>query len=547
MSPYRTPQRLPLWTWIAPLFVFATGSWISILFKTYFGSSIFYLPLALGIVLLHWWGPRVLTALYINTLIFSAQPLTEITTWLIATHTTACGLASWVLFRKMTRGDCRLETINDLLKFTLLGLMIPIALNSLYYPFLFQVTDQSIQKFWDHVSFLWVADFSTCFAIAVPALYFLTPVMDRLNLTLRYSLNPHMTSHKTLERLLTNDVIIVLSLLVILSFSVEFKTYWFLYGTCMLYLSVRHGFEVALIGNLSIFLLVYVMPYLLKYPLDYTSMAENSLANIHLGMSLVYVSSAVVGRVISDLKYSELVMLNKNKMLEITNDELNKVNTELDRFVYSVSHDLSAPLKTIKGLVNISRIENSPDKLKSYVDMIDGRVDKLENFIGEVIDFSKSSRREIKFENISIRKMMDEILEIHTDPHLHDKLEIIKDFQVDTVVSDRMLLRIILNNIISNAIKYSSHNGQNHFVAIRSEETNDGINIRVTDNGEGIPEDIQHKVFNMFFRGTMNSDGSGLGLYIAKEAATRIQGKISVNSKIGKGSEFIVHLPLRAI
>src|SRR5690242_17833276 len=162
MSSGRTLHTLPLWTWIAPFFVFAAGSEIAILFKTYFGSSIFYLPLALGLVLIHWWGPRVLTALYINTLIFSVQPLTELSTWLIATHTAVCGLASWLLFRKMARGDCRLETIDDLLKLSLLGLMIPIAINSLYYPFLFQVTEQSIQKFWDHVSFLWVADFGTC-------------------------------------------------------------------------------------------------------------------------------------------------------------------------------------------------------------------------------------------------------------------------------------------------------------------------------------------------------------------------------------------------
>ena len=116
MSPSRTLNRLPFWTWIVPLFIFAAGSWIAILFRTYFGSSIFYLPLALGIVLLHWWGPRVLTALYINTLIFSQHSLTTLSVPLIATHTALCGLVSWLLFRKMGRGDCRLETINDLLK-----------------------------------------------------------------------------------------------------------------------------------------------------------------------------------------------------------------------------------------------------------------------------------------------------------------------------------------------------------------------------------------------------------------------------------------------
>jgi len=546
----QAPNKLPLWTWVVPLLIFAIGSEIAILFKTFFGSSIFYLPLAFGFILIHWWGPRVLLALYLNSVFFSARFGSPTGTPLLATNVAVSCFISWLLLRKLAKGNCRLENISDLVKLSLLGLMIPIGVNSLYLPLLFQITDQSIASYWTHASFLWVADFNTCFALVVPAFYFLTPFMDKWNLTQRFAFKPNLNQHKPLEKIFTSDVIIALCLLVILSISVEFKSYWFLYGLCMLYLAVKHGFEVALIANFSIFLLVYVMPFLTKYPLDYAVLAENSLANIHIGMSLIYLSSAVAGRVISDLKHSELVMLNKNKMLEITNDELNKVNNELDRFVYSVSHDLSAPLKTIKGLVNISRIESNADKLKSYVDMIDNRVDKLETFIGEVIDFSKSSRREINFENISLEKMTNEILEIHIDPQQDKELEIIKDFRVDAVVSDRLLLRIILNNVISNAIKYSRRNDDDrnsNFVSIGSEETNDGINIRVVDNGEGIPEDIQHKVFNMFFRGTMTSEGSGLGLYIAKEAIARIRGKILINSKLGKGSEFIIHLPLSSV
>lgn len=542
----RKIRELPIWTWIVPLFIFAAGSEIAILFKSYFGSSIFYLPLAFGIILLHWWGPRVLTPLYINSLIFSSRFGVTLNAPLVATHIAVSGFLSWFLFRKIAKGDCRLENVNDLLKFTVLGLMIPIAANSLYYPLVFRVSVPDAQHYWTHVSFLWLADFTTCFAIVIPALYFLTPFMDRKNLTLRYSMGPH-APHKTIEKLFTNDVIVVLGVLVILSFTIDFKTYWFLYGICTLYLSVRHGFEVAIISNFVIFLLVYVMPFMIKYPLDYSELNENSLASIHLGMSLLYVSSAVVGRVITDLKNAEDVMTNKNKVLEITNEELNKVNSELDRFVYSVSHDLTAPLKTIKGLVGISRIEPSPEKVRSYVEMIDNRIDKLETFISEVLDYSKSNRRELRFENLSLKSITQEVLEMHSDLYKNREIEIVQSFPVDKIVSDKMLLKIILNNLVSNALKFSrKEEGLKQHLSISSKESADGVLIKVTDNGEGIPGEIQHKIFNMFFRGTLNSDGSGLGLYIAKEAATRIQGKITVSSKPSVGSEFTLQLPFRS-
>lgn len=542
----RSASKLPLWTWIVPLIIFALGSEIAIVFKTLFGSSIFYLPLAFGFILLHWWGPRVLVALYLNSLIFSSRFGVTLTGPLVATHVVAAGLISWLLFRKAAKGECRLNNINDLIKFTVLGLMIPVAVNSLYYPLVFRVNVANMQQYWEHAAFLWLADFTTCFVIVIPVLYFFSPVMERLNLTLRYSFHPSPTFPKS--KLVTNDVLIVLMLLVILAFSVQFQTYWFLFGICTLYLAVRHGFEVVAIGNLLIFLLVYVIPFMIKYPLDYTTLSQNSLAGIHLGMALLYVSSVVVGRVISDLKYQDYVLVSKNRVLEMTNEELSKVNSELDRFVYSVSHDLSAPLKTVKGLVNISRIEQDPEKIKSYIELINNRIQKLETFISEVIDYSRSNRRELHFENISLKQMTTEILELLSDLHNQRETTIIQNFAIDQVESDKMLLKIILNNILSNSIKYRSKDEKiKHCVSISSEIRDGNVLVKVSDNGEGIPLELQNKIFNMFFRGTLTSEGSGLGLYIAKEAATRIQARIEVNSVYGEGSEFIVYLPLRPV
>jgi signal transduction histidine kinase len=102
-----------------------------------------------------------------------------------------------------------------------------------------------------------------------------------------------------------------------------------------------------------------------------------------------------------------------------------------------------------------------------------------------------------------------------------------------------------LSNVISNAIKYQKKfESHQPFVEIRSFEDSQSLIIEVADNGEGIKAEYQDKLFNMFYRGTMSSSGSGLGLYIAKEALQKLGGSIKVESTWGEGSVFRIQLPL---
>lgn len=540
----RNLPSLPGWTWLVPLPIFALGYEVASLFKGLFGSSIVYLPITLGIVLVHWWGPRVLTPLYITSIFFTQSWGATIFAPLIATHDSVCVLLSWLLYRKMARGDCRLESIQELVKFLMLGVLLPICVNSLYYPFIFRVYSAEWIDYWRHVGFLLLSDFTTCFAIIVPLLFFLTPIMDRLGLTLRYSLVDRHAPLKTLASLFASDALLVLVLLLVLSFTVGFEKYWFVYGISALYLAVRHGFEIAIIGNATVFMLIYFLPLVLGKDLaDKVALSED-LTNFHLGMCLLYVCTAVVGRVISDLKNAEQLMQSKNRILELTNEELHHTNRELDRFVYSVSHDLSAPLKSMMGLVNISRIESDVVKLRSYFDLIGNRIEKLENFIAEVLDFSKSNRKELKIEKLDLENLIDEVLSNHQDSEEFGRMVVERRIKVREVQTDRLLLKIILNNLVSNAIKYQKTlAGHQSVLGITCLENDQSVLVSVKDNGEGIPEEIHHRLFTMFFRGHSKSTGSGLGLYIAKEAATRIQAKITFTSHLGQGSEFTVKLP----
>jgi signal transduction histidine kinase len=224
---------------------------------------------------------------------------------------------------------------------------------------------------------------------------------------------------------------------------------------------------------------------------------------------------------------------------------LEDTNKELDRFVYSASHDLSAPLKSILGLVTISKMDPSPDASRLYLPEIEKSVLKLDAFISEILDYSRNKRSEIVPEQIHLRELCQEILENLKYLEGFNKIR----FDLDSIqdqffLQDKTRLRIILSNLISNAIKFQKRtSGHQPMISIMSERKNGMWNIRVMDNGEGIRPEHQNNVFNMFYRASENSRGSGLGLYIARESAIKIGGNIRVESEHKKGSVFTVEFP----
>jgi signal transduction histidine kinase len=114
-----------------------------------------------------------------------------------------------------------------------------------------------------------------------------------------------------------------------------------------------------------------------------------------------------------------------------------------------------------------------------------------------------------------------------------------------TLFSDPTRVRIVLANLLSNALKYSDPAKENPFIKINATKVDMHLAISVQDNGAGIDRQYVSKIFDMFYQGNEKSDGSGLGLYIVKETLEKIQGEISVQSELGKGSEFKVMLPIQ--
>jgi PAS domain S-box-containing protein len=237
-------------------------------------------------------------------------------------------------------------------------------------------------------------------------------------------------------------------------------------------------------------------------------------------------------------------LLEANARLEKTSSELSERNFELDQFVYKVSHDLRSPLVTILGLVNLAKIEEELPIIKNYIDLIENRVSKLDAFLRSMLNYLKINRTEISFEKINFEEIIQEVL---TDLEFMTDFKRVKKqwvFHGETdFFSDPLRIRVIFQNIISNAIKYQDLYEQNSYLYIIIKTDDKQAQITFTDNGIGMSKEHLKNIFQIFFRASSKSDGSGLGMYIVKQAVDKLKGTIGIESPNNKGMSTKVILP----
>jgi PAS domain S-box-containing protein len=230
--------------------------------------------------------------------------------------------------------------------------------------------------------------------------------------------------------------------------------------------------------------------------------------------------------------------------IKLKNEELVKINAELDRFVYSASHDLRAPIASLLGLIEVARSEKDVEGIVPLLSMQERSLLKLDNFIKDIVSYSRNNRVELEVGPIDFKAIVEGIFEqlyhmVDLD-RIKQRISIAPDLNF---CSDAKRISIILNNLISNAIKYSDVRKDESFVEVCVERNGTGVTISVVDNGEGISAELIPRIFEMFFRATDRSTGSGIGLYIVSEMVNKMQGRIEVQSVKGEGSKFLVWLP----
>ena len=228
--------------------------------------------------------------------------------------------------------------------------------------------------------------------------------------------------------------------------------------------------------------------------------------------------------------------------IEAKNSDLVIANKELDRFVYSASHDLRSPISSLKGLVDILKTEDDPEEVKNYLNMMQSVLNKQDQFIKDIIDYSRNKRTKDVLKQVSLVEIVNDAIEQLQYAEGVKKITIEKQLLVDKIFSDNLRLKIIINNLVSNAIKYADFRKEKPFISIKTYPADNGFVIQIDDNGIGISKKFIDRIFDMFFV-TNKNKGTGLGLYIVKEAVENMDGTIRVESEINSGSKFIISIP----
>lgn len=233
------------------------------------------------------------------------------------------------------------------------------------------------------------------------------------------------------------------------------------------------------------------------------------------------------------------------KELALKNIQLAKTNEELDRFVYSASHDMRAPLSSLLGLIHLSEKTNQPEEIGTLLQMMKDRIKTMEGFIKEVTDYSRNTRLDLAPTEVNLYNLVQGVAQhlaysivnkrVQIDVHIEKEL---------TIQTDASRLKVVINNLLSNAYKYHQFDKPNPYIKVSAKVNSETVMIMIADNGQGIAPEHHVRIFEMFYRASESSEGSGLGLYIVKETLDKLRGDISVQSILGEGTEFTVTLPV---
>lgn len=260
---------------------------------------------------------------------------------------------------------------------------------------------------------------------------------------------------------------------------------------------------------------------------------------------------------VQDIKYRYTVVndITQIKMAEEEiirqKDELQRVNAEKDKFFSIIAHDLRSPFTGFLGFTQIlvNDINNmSLTDLNKIAISLHKSANNIYGLLTNLLEWAKMQRGLTMFkpEKLSVRKITDETLNISKEIAEGKNIELVNNIDENILIqADRAMLETIMRNLISNALKFTTKGGR---VIVSSNVINDNVEISVKDSGIGMSKELINDLFRIDKKtgrvGTDKEPSSGLGLLLCKEFVVKHNGSISVESKEGKGSEFIVSLPV---
>ncbi|MCL6573165.1 MAG: HAMP domain-containing histidine kinase [Bacillus sp. (in: Bacteria)] len=311
------------------------------------------------------------------------------------------------------------------------------------------------------------------------------------------------------------------------------KTFFpILFGLCLLILVVTNG------------LLTYFMSKSIIKPINRLKKAAQSIKNGNLEHSITAVRKDEIGQLTEDFEKMRLKLI-ESRELQKQYEENRK------ELIAHISHDLKTPITSIKGYIEGIRdgVADTPEKRTRYIQTIYSKSVDMDHLIDELFLFSKLDLGKVPFhfEVVNIKNyLIDYIEELSFDLK---KMNVEIDFQFEPtrnfyVYADREKFKRVLGNIVDNSIKYMDKVSKKLTITLSENET---VDIVITDNGPGIPDEAIPLIFNQFYRAEQSRNkltgGSGLGLSIARMIVEEHQGSIQVESKLAVGTKITISLP----
>jgi len=344
-------------------------------------------------------------------------------------------------------------------------------------------------------------------------------------------------------------------------------------------------FTLSLMGILIIGVMLFVIVYMTRYmirPLQKLKnyimhMSRGEIPSVDLetkrnavgqmadavkiladGMARTAKFAAEIGKQNFDMEYEPLsehdefsnALLQMRENLRKASDEnekyileIEKINKQLDEFVYIVSHDLKAPLRGISTLTTFidDELASHPnEKIGELLDLMKSRASRLQNLITAVLEYSRLSSAKGAKENVNINELLDNVVDLISPP---ENFRVVKEGSFPTIFTERIKLQQVLQNLISNGIKY---NDKPHgMVEISVNENGKFVKFYIKDNGIGINKEYHDKIFGVFqtLAPKDKTDSTGIGLTIVKKLIEQQGGEIKVESEPGKGSCFSFSWP----
>jgi len=344
------------------------------------------------------------------------------------------------------------------------------------------------------------------------------------------------------------------------------KSFSFILMPFIFWLAFRSNKQIITISVFSLSLVALYMTIQGKGPFV-SDVESESILLLQIFLSIISITALIINTTVLERTKAEKALKQFNEKLEqsvkertkelheeintrkateekikISNKKLRKANSELDNFVYSVSHDLRAPIASVLGLVNLAKKENSVKAMRKYLDMVAKSAEQQDTFIKDILDLSRNARLDVAREKIEFKGIVNDIFDQYS--YIDNSKNVVKQVNVKQKVvfqSDKSRIKVILNNVIANAIRHCNTKEVKVDVDIVVNEATASIVIK--DNGQGIDQEHLAHIFKMFYRGTDSTAGSGLGLYIVKETIDKLRGAVNIDSEENKGTVVKFDIP----